>query len=521
IELKAFQRGAINQFMDAMNRPDLLQGRSQNYRRFVVDRILQFSGGHPRASIGLLQELENGWTPSRSLSRQQDLKVFEKHVERELNKFVEKLDPVCQTYLTHLTIFRSINFATLRVIEQKYELAGQQNPTQLMSTFRQCNLLHSHRDVPGIKTLNPIFRLGSLARLSLRNTEQYAKQHQFAQNTYQNWAASHRRSADDVIRCLGESIYHCLSRMEDQERLEEQAEFMNCLHYSIQILNHRETETMDSPRSILATILEDDEDSQALLQKLGVDWTRLLNFAFVSYTHTPIEEDAQHQKQTVRTQCKTMTLVLSNDTGDVSGTGFWVALNQQGYVVTCAHVLKQLQCAEGDSVTARTFGPNIQDLELEVLWYKVPHHQGDRDWSARQDVAILRPLATTSPETGLPDLLPLSTESMSINEYRQSATLYSFGYPAPKRLKGDSFSSLVFDEYVGNGFIKLLNLGATKVEGGVSGSPLCHLEGQQLVGMIHARLGADVVYCIPATTILEVLTDLQNSLSGSPDEGYR
>ena len=515
IELTAFQRGAINQFIDAINRPDLLQGRSQNYRRFVVDRILQFSGGHPRASVALLQELENGWTPSRSLSRQQDLKVFEKHVERELNKFVEELDPVCQTYLSHLTIFRSIDFATLRVIEQKYELSGQQNPTQLMSIFRQCNLLHSNRYAPGVKALNPVFRLGSLARMSLRDTEQYAKQHQFAQNTYQNWAASRSRSADDVIRCLGESIYHCLSRLEDQERLEEQSEFINCLHYSIQILNHRETEIMDSPRSILETILEGDEDSQTLLQKLGADWTQLLNFAFVSYANTPVEEDAQHQRQTIKTQCKTMTLVLSNDTGDVSGTGFWVALNQQVYVVTCAHVLKQLQCAVGDSVKARTFGPNIQDLELEVLWYRVPHHQRDRDWSARQDVAILRPLATTSPETSvteLPNLLPLSAESMSINEYRQSATLYSFGYPAPKRLKGDSFSSLVFDEYVGNGFIKLLNLGATKVEGGVSGSPLCHLEGQQVVGMIHARLGADVVYCIPATTILEVLADLQYAL---------
>ncbi|WP_161634917.1 S1 family peptidase [Leptolyngbya sp. Heron Island J] len=513
IELTLFQREAINQFIDVLDMDELWQRRSQHYRRFVVDRILQFSGGHPRASIGLLQELEKGWAPSRSLGRKQDLRVFETHVEEELKRFIENLDPVCKTYLSHLVIFRTIDFATLQVIEQKYELSSQQNLPQLMSTFRQCNLLHSYRPAQGVKALNPVFRLGSLARMSLKDQEQYSKQHQFAQKTYQDWAADNNRSYDDVIRCLGESIYHCLSRMEEQERLE-QSELIDCLRYGIQILNRRQTETMDT-RSILETLLEDDEDSQSLLQTLNSDWIRLVDYAFVSYSDATTEDNTRPQMKTIQNQCKAITVALGNKIGEVSGTGFWVTLEQKLYVVTCAHVLKQLQCSERDLVKARTFGPNVQDLDLEVLWYRVPEDCSDRDWSSRQDIAILRPVSTTVPQISVLDLknlLPLSHESMSLNGYRQATTLYSFGYPAPKRLKGESFASLVFDEQVGNGFIKLLNLGPTKVEGGVSGAPLCHVEGRQLVGMIHARLGTDVVYCIPATTILGVLADLQLTL---------
>ena len=160
---------------------------------------------------------------------------------------------------------------------------------------------------------------------------------------------------------------------------------------------------------------------------------------------------------------------------------------------------------------ARTFGPNVQDLDLEVVWRQVPEDRSDKDWTARQDIAILRPIpnaASQRPDLGLADLLPLNPDALTLNQYQQSATLYSFGYPAPKRLKGESFSSLICDEQVGNGFVKLLNLGANKVEGGVSGAPLSHLEGKQLIGMIHAKLGADVVYCIPAAAILEVLADM-------------
>ena len=511
IKLTAFQREAINQFVDVINISELWRHRSDGYRPFVVDRIFQFSGGHPRASLGLLQELENGWTPSRGLGRKQDLKVFEKHVERELTKFVENLDPICRTYLAHLIIFRTFDFSTLQVIEQKYELSNQQNLPKLISTFRQCNLLDYSGQGP--KVLNPVFRLGSLARMSLKDKEQYSKQHQFAQRVYQDWADdSTNRSYDDVIRCLGESIYHCLSRMEEQGRLEEKPEFINCLHYGIQILNRRQTDMIDA-RSILETILDDDEDSQSLLQNLNADWPRLVNFAFCSYSDTPVADITQPQMRTVQNQCKAMTIALINETREVLGTGFWVVLAQKPYLVTCAHVLKQLSCSEGDLVKARTFDSNIQDLDLEVLWYKVPKEISDRDWTARQDITILRPVSKISAHNSivcLGNLLPLSSKSMSLTNYKKPTNLYSFGYPALKRLKGESFSRLVFDEQVGNGFIKLLNLGHIEVEGGVSGAPLCHIEENQLVGMIHAKLGTDLVYCIPSTTILEVLDEARS-----------
>ena len=511
IDLTAFQREAINQFIDVANIADLWRNRPPNYRYFVVDRIFQFSGGHPRASIGLLKELGSGWQPSRSLGRQQDLEVFERHVERELNKFTGNLDSIYQAYLSHLVIFRSIDFATLKVIEQKYELPEEQNPTQLIKTFRQCNLLLTTRYAPSLTVLNPVFRLGSLAQMMLRQSEQYPVLHRFAQQTYQNWAGNPGRIADDVIRCLRESIYHCLSRMGDQRRLEEQPEFMDCLQYSIQILNRRQTEMLDSPRSILETLLDGDEDSRTLLQQLDSDWIRLLNFAFAAYPHSTAPDTALQQIQAAQAECKAMTLVLTDEEGEVRGTGFWAVRDQQLYVVTCAHVINQLRRSEGDRVPARTFGPNVQDLELEVIWYRVPEDRSAKDWTARQDIAILRPAlkaASQSADLGLIDLLPLNPDAVTLNQYQQSATLYSFGYPAPKRLKGESFSSLVCDEQVGNGFVKLLNLGANKVEGGVSGAPLSHVEGKQLIGMIHAKLGADVVYCIPAATILEVLADM-------------
>lgn len=504
IELTAFQQEAINQFIDAANIAELWRNSPPNYRSLVADRIFQFSGGHPRSSIGLLKELGSGWQPSLRLGRQKDLEVFEKHVERELHKFTKNLDPIYQTYLSHLVIFRSIDFATIKVIEQKYSLLEEQNPTQLIKTFRQCNLLFSNRYAPSLTALNPVFRLGSLARMLLQQSDQHLDLHRFAEQTYQNWASNDSRTVDDVIRCLRESIYHCLSRMEERRWSDQKTEFKACLLYSIQILIRRKTEIPDSPRAILETLLDGDEESRTLLQKLKADWIGLLDSAFDSFS----PENSVTSVKQVQSHCKNITIALIDESGEVSGTGFWIEFKDQLYAVTCAHVIKQLQRSKGDQVQARTFDPKVQDIDLEVLWYEVPADRSDKDWTARQDIAILRPVPKALAQTVEADLLTLNPDALPLNQYKQSTTLYSFGYPAPKRLKGESFADLVCDEQVGNGFVKLLNLGNPKVEGGVSGAPLSHIEGKQLIGMIHAKSGANVVYCIPAATILEVLADM-------------
>ncbi|MDJ0702165.1 MAG: trypsin-like peptidase domain-containing protein [Leptolyngbyaceae cyanobacterium MO_188.B28] len=511
IELTAFQRDAINQFIDVANIAELWRSRPSNYRYFVVDRIFQFSGGHPRASIGLLNELGSGWNPSPNFF-QRDLGVFEKHVERELSKFTKNLEPVYQDYLSHLVIFRSIDFATLKVIEQKYELPAQQNPTQLIREFRQSNLLLSNRYAPGLTVLKPVVRQGLLVRMMLQALENYQTLHRFAQQTYQNWASNSSRTADDVIRCLRESVYHCLCCMEERRRLEQQSEFMDCLQYCIQILNRRQAELPDLPRSILETLLDGDEESRTLLQQLDADWIGLLNFAFAALSHSSLPEETSPQAKHVQRQCKTLTIALTDEDGEVLGTGFWIEFEHQLYAVTCAHVIKQLRLSEGEQVQARTFGPNIQDLDLEIVWYRVPEDRDDKDWTAQQDIAILRPVfkaaSRMTEQLGLTDLLPLNSDGLTQLQQQQSTTLYSFGYPAPKRFKGESFSSLVCDEQVGNGFVKLLNLGPVKVEGGVSGAPLLQVDTKQLIGMIHAKLGSEVVYFIPAPTILEILAEL-------------
>ncbi|NEZ57585.1 AAA family ATPase [Adonisia turfae] len=515
IKLTAFHREVINHFIEKNNISVLWQDRSQNYCPSVVDRIFQFSGGHPRASLGLLQELKDGWIPSRSLRRRKDLRVFEKHVQKELSKFVENLDPVYQTYLSHLIIFRYVDVPVLEFIKQKYQVSVKQTDLKLIEKFLQCNLLYSPSNSLGMKALDPVFRLSSLAKMLFKDPEQYSKQHKSAQEIYQNWAATKNWSYD-VIRCLKESIYHCLSRMEGKECLEEPSELIDCLRYGIRILNHKQTEMIDPPKSVLETLLDDDEEIQYLLQKLEIDWIKLLKYSFFAYSGTAITViDIPTVNQTVQDQCKTMTTVLINDIGEVSGTGFWIALNQQYYVVTCAHVIKQLKSSEGDLVKVRTFGPNAQDLDLKVLWYRVPSSQSEKDWSARQDIAILGLVSEKELRLSIgcwSNLLPLSDEPININGYQKISPLYSFGYPASKHLKGDSFPSLVFKEKVANGFIKLLNRGSNSVEGGVSGAPLCHIEGEHLVAMIHAKSGTDVVYCIPSTTILDVLKDVRSCL---------
>ena len=83
--------------------------------------------------------------------------------------------------------------------------------------------------------------------------------------------------------------------------------------------------------------------------------------------------------------------------------------------------------------------------------------------------------------------------------------LYSFGFPSTKHLKGESFNNLIWDGQVGNGFVKLINLGKTKVEPGVSGSPLVDLMQKQIIGMIHARSSNDVIYGIPARSLAQIL----------------
>ena len=516
IQLTEFQREAINELIDIADISEL-----QNfidYRHCIVEKIFQFSGGHPRSSIKLIEELKAGWIPFQT-GENRDMKIFEKHIEPELGKITEGLEEVYKTYLFHLVVFRSISFDTIRAVEQGYSLEERKNPLQVISEFRQNSLFLPNRYAPSATpVLNPFIRQGWLAYMMLYHKTQYQAAHRFAQVTYQSWSEKNSYRIDDVINSLRESIYHCLSQIVSQldreQSLEENSELINCLHHCIKVLNQRKEETMErDSHLILENILNEDEESIFLLQQLNADWSQLLRYAFF----IPNPENSISENQKTRDRCKALTIALMSidDAGKIAGTGFWVWYRDRFYVITCAHVIEELQKSEGDILTGRTFGPPIHDLSMKVIWFRTPKDMHPQSWTAKQDVAILRPLFDSEiceSDLNLNDLLPsLERDFTTLERYRQSL-LYSFGYPGATNFRGESFPNLLFGDQAGSGFFKLVNQGSAEVDRGVSGSPLCHVESKQVVGMIQSKFGRNVAYCIPSITILEVLNRMYETL---------
>jgi hypothetical protein len=524
VYLTPFQRVTIGHFLDEARLPQLqnaLTEATYRTRNLFIDRIYRLTGGHPRASIRLIEALQTReWQPLRmnigTLVRDRDFEAFQAYVVVELARLTEGLENTYIRYFPTLLVFRILHSSIVKAVRQKEEFSDSCVPLTFIQALTSRNLA-AQEGATIFHQLNPVLRQGRLAQMILSQDPQekeiYRDLHHFAQQVYQTLNFDND-DPERVHTYIRESLYHCLCLYSNDEnpspnRQELLSALKQCLHQGLQVLDRLDPEDQEEVQSVLLRLIQRDEEITALLQEHELKWSDVVTNAIDSFTSSPQFQriipgggiDSQYQSQE---QAKALTIALLDDNGKVKGTGFWVRGNAEGsypQVLTCAHVVKELNKQEGGLLRGRTFGPDPQEITLEVVWYQIPNDRPE-DWSAQEDIAILR---MVQPEVVIPSLLFDLNLDPQMYLKTQSMMLYSFGFPSTKHLKGESFNNLIWDGQVGNGFAKLINLGKTKVEPGASGSPLVDLMQRQIIGMIQARSSNDVVYCIPARSLAQIL----------------
>jgi len=538
VYLTPFQRVTFGHFLDDANLPQLqntLTEATYRTRNLFIDRIYRLTGGHPRASIRLIRALQaQEWQPVLmnigTLFRQRDFEVFQAYVMNELVQLTEGLENTYSRYFPTLLVFRILHSSIVKAVRKKEEFSDSCAPLTFIQALVSRNLA-TQEEATRFPQLNPVLRHGRLAQMILSQNPQdkeiYRNLHHFSQQVYENLNFDNtdpeRVQTDNidperVQTYIRESLYHCLCLYSNDEnpRLKRQ-EFLlslkQCLLRGLQVLNRLDPEDQEDIQLVLLRLIQRDEEIIALLQEHELRWSDVVSNAIDSFV--PISQpqsiisdvaiNPQYLSQESQKQAKSLTIALLGEDGKVKGTGFWVRdgnpLTPYTQVVTCAHVVKELKQEVGGRVKGRTFGPDPQEITLKVSYYKVPNDRPE-DWSGQEDIAILD---MVEPEVVIPS--PLFDLNLDTQMYlkTQSMMLYSFGFPSTKHLKGESFNNLIWDGQVGNGFVKLINLGKTKVEPGASGSPLVDLMQKQIIGMIHARSSNDVIYGIPARSLAQIL----------------
>lgn len=158
---------------------------------------------------------------------------------------------------------------------------------------------------------------------------------------------------------------------------------------------------------------------------------------------------------------------------DIAGTGFWVA---EGYLLTCAHVVREALFAPDDplgAVLEVTFFNAAAPQRSTVVFYEFEEQRYGRD------AAVLY-----LPEGGPAGVIPAPLRPL---RHYHGAELRVFGYPG-NDAAGRNLTAVTRGE-VSGGWVQIEDTKVTglAVEGGFSGAPVwCEAEGG-IVGMVVAR----------------------------------
>jgi tetratricopeptide (TPR) repeat protein len=182
-----------------------------------------------------------------------------------------------------------------------------------------------------------------------------------------------------------------------------------------------------------------------------------------------------------------------------AGTGFLV---EGGWIVTCAHVLKEAERAAG--MVRFCFEDEERFYQAEVVFAGDPFEPG-------QDVAILKP-------ANLPDSLAAPALPLVASAHSQGHTYRTFGYPAAAGGKGIFASGQIEGVKPGE-----LQISSNKITHGCSGAPIWDESAAGVVGMVNAgfdfglekKLG-DVVFALPAESLKAAFPALQISVTSHP-----
>jgi AAA-like domain/TIR domain/Trypsin-like peptidase domain len=172
---------------------------------------------------------------------------------------------------------------------------------------------------------------------------------------------------------------------------------------------------------------------------------------------------------------KACTVAICSPDGDVRGTGFFVS--QEGYLLTCAHVVEEVGGWEYVRV-------NGEAVELVYLGNRVC-----------DDFAVLK----LSNYRG--DAVPLSLDFQPMDRF------LSVGYGRLDFPEGASIDGTITDvnpqlEFSNLPMLRLrVKANSQQVQGGYSGSPVFDAETQQVIGAIAAYDSSDGALAVPLSTV--------------------
>ncbi|MCB8924073.1 MAG: trypsin-like peptidase domain-containing protein [Ardenticatenaceae bacterium] len=247
-------------------------------------------------------------------------------------------------------------------------------------------------------------------------------------------------------------------------------------------------------------------------KRLSMLWYKNIKLRFLAWykreaEQEEIEENVIDGIKRIEELHRKGVFALLDTESTPKGTGFFTKFDEKIYGVTCAHVVKKLcdNTQVGEKVNIE-FVDGTRGM-AEIIYYSPPLKTAETNWSASEDVAILKvetPSVTRS-------ILPLSNPN---EEYIGRGPCNLFGY----FVRAGAWEKDIYCENaVGVGMYQLSEVqikGLIKEETGfrgASGSPICDTNKGEHIGMFRAqeRGGENFFpYLIPSTIILNILKEI-------------
>ena len=213
---------------------------------------------------------------------------------------------------------------------------------------------------------------------------------------------------------------------------------------------------------------------------------------------------ARAQKELdVKDTYDSMIVSIKNDLGKVFGTGFLTRYADKVYIITCSHVIWEIdnQNQKGITLGLGRMDSRFKDFSGKIIWYDSPNTKNPVDLSALNDVCVIEPLSGLQVD----DILDLAG---SQDRYEGLVDCWCFGYLGSMGSRGEWFENITSERRVGADFIRLSQLSKVKIGKGVSGAPLYSPQSAKIIGIIQAIYGKDTAYLIPGFVIHSILEKL-------------
>lgn len=510
IPLLPFNRNTIEEFIEAVPNDNFqfFLRNSANNKKWLIKKLVNSCGGHPRSLLKILREIESGrWLPHPIHSEETYQDIFKEYVLREVENLISGLNDSYCKILKSLCVYRSINSNIVKAIQQDADVANNDDPLTVTRKLRNHKLVVSDT-LSKKKVLDPLIRNGLTTHLMMDNHQRYVKLNETAFKAYKDWLESfdETRPFEDALDLARDAIYHCLCHSRLRQDLRDCLRFISrCLDNLLAI--QEVGEGITSKQEIIDHV-RDDEDIQTMLSDYSLviedELDALEREEFPSFSK---REDAVSYKY----DSGIVAILDGEGVGqNVVGTGFLSQYDDRWLVITCTHVLQKLSCQQGSTLHLRHYLPKIGNFTAEVLKYNPPDSPPIK-WTAYQDVAILEPLTPSFSDNIRPFLLSVDEQP----NYPVDKKSICFGYAQDRVDRGTRIEGLSYLNPVANGFVVLRD-SKSKVKPGVSGAPWGHRDTETIVGMVQSIYASshtleDEAYLIPAPTILQVVKDYFSS----------